>query len=128
MPGYDRRTEAALNVGNVRVLHPRELDMFRATMAPRADAEHDRRFRIALQFLSTGWVLTGTPEFMNYFISLDALLGKGNGKWDKATRTRAASAMQSDDAEGQLDLAIKIRHELLHGCAYRPLHCGERRA
>jgi hypothetical protein len=45
------------NVGNVRVLHAPELDVFRAIMAPRVDAEHDRRFRIALQFLSTGWVL-----------------------------------------------------------------------
>jgi hypothetical protein len=52
---------------------------------------------------------------MNYFISLDALLGKGNGKWDKATQKRAASTMQADDAEGKLDLTIKIRHELLHG-------------
>ena len=103
------------HVGNARVLHAPELDIFRATLAPRVDAKHDRRFRIALQFLSTGWVLTGPPEFMNYFVSLDALLGTSNGKWYNATRKRAAAAMQADDAEGQLDLMIKIRNELMHG-------------
>ena len=102
------------DVGNIRILHQPELDILRAILAPRGDAEHDRRFRIALQFLSTGWVLTG-QRVHELFHKLDALLGKGNGKWDKATRKRAASRMQADGAEGRLNLSIKIRHELLHG-------------
>jgi len=102
-------------VANVKVARPPALDTLKALLASRADAERDRRFRISLEFLSTGWVLSGTQEFVNYFVALDALLGTSSGTWDKKTKTLVASRIQGHDPERRLQLTIRIRHELLHG-------------
>lgn len=100
-------------VANIRILNQSELGVLSSQLADRATQERDRRFRIALEFLSTGWVLTGTQEFMNYFIALDALYGEGN--WNKKRIGLVSSRLEDPSADDKVALIVKIRHETLHG-------------
>ena len=104
------------SLGNVKTFDDFALVRFRALLPSRATPERDRRFRIALEWLSAAWVQSGTPEFMGYFIALDALFGQGKGGWGgKGAVAAAAARLEGPDAVQKIRLIVRIRHELLHG-------------
>jgi hypothetical protein len=101
------------SVGNVHVLNEPELEILRSALVDRT-TKRERRFRIALEFLSAGWVMTGAPEFMNYFLALDALYGQGKG-W---TGEKLSSNVRNPADRAKVKLLAGIRGELFHG------HCS----
>jgi hypothetical protein len=102
-------------VGNVREFGQAALEMFTDLLRPRVSKERERRFGIALEFLAAGWVLTGTQEFMNYFVALDALFGDKSGNIDAAAQSDICSRVHAIDARGRIKMLIRIRGEVLHG-------------
>jgi len=96
---------------------PKELiDRMRGFLKPRSTPKRDNRFRVALQFLSLGWILTGDQSFMNWFIAIDALFGKKGG-WEKAIKNGVDNRLSALNARSgdRIDLLMDIRHDLLHG-------------
>jgi hypothetical protein len=57
-------------------------------------------------------------EFMSYFIALDALFARPNGKWDREALDHAARRLGGPGAKERVALIIRIRNETVHGqCA-----------
>lgn len=91
-------------------------DQIISGLRPRATPERDNRYRVALEFLALGWVITGTLSFMNFFIAIDALFGEPF-KSGKLIKERVKERLAGLDwvPGDRISLLIDIRNELLHG-------------